>query len=285
MNKISFVFLLVFILILGCENHKSTPIDFINPPTADIIDQEPSWSPDGKIIAYSHYGEIWLLDLQTMEKQFLTWGYEADWSPDGTRIAFQWASRIYLINLADSVITLLTNSSGVFFHPSWSADGGKIAYDHHDAEHGTGRGLWVKNLETGDERYLASGVEPDWSPDGTKLAYSGETVPHIPGVAAVWIIDEDGGNAHTITTDGGDKPSWSPDGEKIAFVKAGNGIWVINVTDNTSLQLTTRGGDWPSWSPDGTKIVYEWYNEGSDNVTLWTMNADGSDKQQLTFPQ
>lgn len=39
----------------------------------------------------------------------------------------------------------------------------------------------------------------------------------------------------------------------------------------------------PCWSPDGTKIVYTRFGYGDDNNgRLWIMNADGSNKHQLT---
>jgi eukaryotic-like serine/threonine-protein kinase len=65
-------------------------------------------------------------------------------------------------------------------------------------------------------------------------------------------------------------------------------IWVALVgNDSGARQITSgeQGGvgidsSWMSWTPDG-KIVYT--SNASGNFDIWEMNADGSDKKQLTF--
>jgi TolB protein len=49
------------------------------------------------------------------------------------------------------------------------------------------------------------------------------------------------------------------------------------------VQLTHDGGrnDFPSWSPDGRHVVFQSSRSGSEQV--WTMLADGTKVQQLTF--
>lgn len=52
--------------------------------------------------------------------------------------------------------------------------------------------------------------------------------------------------------------------------------------DGTDLkQLTNTQGYSCDWSPDGSKIVYT--DSRAVNGRLWIMNADGSNKDQLTF--
>jgi Tol biopolymer transport system component len=80
-------------------------------------------------------------------------------------------------------------------------------------------------------------------------------------------------------------PSYSPDGTKLAFTSDQDGDYDIYVKDLASGQVTQLTNDGeasgvpdrrPAWSPDGTKIVFD------DQNDIWVMDADGSDRIQLT---
>ena len=97
----------------------------------------------------------------------------------------------------------------------------------------------------------------------------------------------------------------SPDGQHIVFTSLKDGdldIYTMNADGTDVRQLTHEegydGGAW--WSPDGTRIVYR-ANHPSDSASLaqyrsllaqrlvrpnkmdlWIMNADGSDRRQIT---
>lgn len=100
----------------------------------------PSWSRDGKMIAFSAHvpGKRWhiySISAEGGDAQQLTSGdtndEDATWSPDGSQIAFGWlaadarASKknaIHILNMNTRTITDVPGSAGLF-SPRWSPDG------------------------------------------------------------------------------------------------------------------------------------------------------------------
>ena len=92
-----------------------------------------------------------------------------------------------------------------------------------------------------------------------------------------------------VTSDGANNsgPHFNNDGSKLTFFSAKNAgsseIYVVNSDGTGETRLTNDGfRDYqPHFSRDGQKIVYKSVRDGNSNV--WVMNADGSNKTQITF--
>ena len=154
----------------------------------------PSWSPDGKRIAFAHGPGVAdgpNLDIFVMnEDGSLPWNqltFDAlgnngpRFSPDGRKIAFQSArdgnTEIYVMNADGTEQTRLTNYPGSDAFPNWAPDGQKIIFHRQvfDLEHPGGvNQLFIMNADGSDQTQITfpptTNMFPAWGPGHVRLA-------------------------------------------------------------------------------------------------------------------
>jgi Tol biopolymer transport system component len=161
--------------------------------------------------------------------------------------------------------------------------------------------LFVLELGTGQApvRLNAGTVSraPTPSPDGLRVAFavSMEELGTGARIDDLFAVDRNGMNMKRLTTAAGydDSPSWSPAGGRIAWhhweTDGRSDIWVMNADGSNPVNLTAdmpaagyRSA--PEWTRDGSRIAFSQTEHGVAGTTasIWTMNADGSDKRQIT---
>ncbi len=129
----------------------------------------------------------------------------------------------------------------------------------------------------------AEDINPVWSPDGSQVAFVSKRETSEEGVQNIFVVNADGSNLRQLTHHFyADWPSWSHDGRRITYTD-GIDILIMNADGSGEpINLThdevkdTR----PTWSPDGTKIAWSSGDDGQWN--LFVMDADGSNKKQIT---
>jgi TolB protein len=124
---------------------------------------------------------------------------------------------------------------------------------------------------------------PDWSPDGNRLIF--DSSRNGDGITRIYTINPDGDAEQDLRL-AGQQPSWAPDNNRFVMRACdftGNrcGLWIADAAGNR-LQpaLEYDRAAHPDWSPLDEQIVYQSPENGSWD--LFVINADGSDKRQLT---
>ena len=247
----------------------------------------------------SGHKEIWAMDYDGSNQHQVTRlgsiSLSPRVSPDGSRLAFSslgktsWEIQMYSLDL--NRLVSFPKFGGTNLSPTWAPDGAKLAFS---SSRGGESNIYSVDAAGGNLHRLTSDHGPDVGPTfnrktGAQLAFvSGRT-----GLPQIYTMEADGTNVQRVTDQGyAVSPSWSPNGQFLAiawFRKYGpgapgsNDIYLMDIASKQWVQLTHDGGrnDFPSWSPDGRHIVFQSSRSGSEQI--WTMLADGTKVQQLTF--
>jgi TolB protein len=195
------------------------------PGTANGLNFSPSFSGDGRSVAYSHA------------------------APDGT-------THIYAANVADGCCErrLTAGQFADNLTPTYSPDGRRIAFI--STKPGTPQ-LYVMGADGTDQEALApfdygetgATQAPDWSPDGASVIFHRD----VSRAPQIFVVDVAGQRVRQVTSGGRNTdPTWAPDGRHIAFVSDRSGarqLWVIDMETGRVRQLRTPGAvRLPAWS-------------------------------------
>ena len=190
----------------------------------------PSWSPDGRWVAFETCGDIFRVDRAGYQAGYLNVtdsglsDLNAAWSPSGRVIATATRPGVHLYRAAGSAPRMLSDLPGAR-RLDWNPDGRTLAVEALGD-------LWLVDARTGRARQLTRTpglVEssPVWSPDGRWLAYAtgpaapvppnpeDPSVPGEPGSGGsvnpqIWLMTA-GGTARHSTGVAGVPTSWRAD--------------------------------------------------------------------------
>ncbi len=256
----------------------------------------PTWSPDGKSLAFSglvrannlrqiglflgspfggDISKIFTNDSRTPALIAYSLTHYIFWAPDSQKLMFIAQTpgtglTMFLVNPFDVWNPTMLLGGGPLYS-TWSPDSKYVMVHRGSDSFLVDASAYPQATDLGfaSQAYRV----PAWSPKGDRVLLAKESAD---GTDVMWIADGQGKTIRALgKLDGQAAFLWSPDGEVIAVGKANSdgfygGLTIISKDGSSQKALTNKEMVAFFWSPDGKKIMYATPPDNND-VMNWVL--------------
>jgi tricorn protease len=230
-----------------------------------------------------------------------------DISPDGKLVAFSYLGDVWVVEAIGGVARPVTMHEKHDMMPVFSPDGRQIAFSSN--RHGS-YDVFVVSVQGGRPTRLTFDSADDyvsgWSPDGKWILFSSSRSTSFPYNYELFKVPVTGGRVQRISQFEGREGVFSAAGDEIAYVRgpgawyrkgyrgsSNDDIWICNADGTNNYQLTSFNGqdNSPMWAPEGRALYYvsEYFGTPANIVRQEIASGKGaplavkSPPQQITF--
>jgi dipeptidyl aminopeptidase/acylaminoacyl peptidase len=273
-------------------------LTFDRTATSYWLDEPARWSPDGKSLAYTDDGQVWIIDVDGRHAHQVTDLTKSvssvQWMPDNQHLVFttrrKGDQQVMMIDIDGRLLQPISQGHGLDHSPSPSPDGKQIAFVRVHPDELTRSDLMLADLKSGKLRQLTDvpgfrHFSPCWSPDGKWLAYLSEK----SGFNQVYLLDTSTWKERQLTDEPNDHGGldWSPEGKRLICTRNRRGALDLLLIDivagiNDVLRQADGVHTHPQWHPAGEHVFFG-YEDPCSVHELYRLRVGRKTPTRLTY--